>query len=95
MPVCTAQSTLDLSDAVWRKSSRSSNAGDNGACVEVAFADAVWRKSSRSSNAGSNGACVEVAFAGVGVAVRDSKNRDGTVLVFPANQWSGFLTALR
>lgn len=62
------------------------------------FADVsgtVWRKSSCSTNHGDNGACVEVAFAGVGVAVRDSKNRDGTVLVFPADQWSGFLTALR
>lgn len=36
MPVSTALSTLDFETAVWRKSSRSGNAGTNGACVEVA-----------------------------------------------------------
>lgn len=30
-------STVDLSRLAWRKSSRSSQDGSNGACVEVAF----------------------------------------------------------
>ncbi|HWO68234.1 MAG TPA: DUF397 domain-containing protein [Umezawaea sp.] len=33
-------STVDLTGAVWRKSSRS-NGGNNGACVEIAFAGPV------------------------------------------------------
>jgi hypothetical protein len=31
-------STVDLSRLAWRKSSRSTGAGSNGNCVEVAFA---------------------------------------------------------
>ena len=57
-----------------------------GACVEVA---AVWRKSSYSGSNG--GTCVEVAPAGTAVvAVRDSKDPDGTKLAFPAGQWAAF-----
>jgi hypothetical protein len=47
-----------------------------------------WRKSSRSSGGGN---CVEVAFAPNGtVGVRDSKNRDGAVLLFTAAEWEAF-----
>lgn len=55
---------------------------------------AVWRKSSFSNANG--GACVEVAdnLPGV-VAVRDSKNPSGPVLVLPAGQWRVFVTAIR
>ncbi|GGN68964.1 hypothetical protein GCM10010112_33960 [Actinoplanes lobatus] len=50
---------------------------------------AVWRKSSRS---GSEGNCVEVADNLVGVVgVRDSKDRDGGMLVFSQVAWSAFL----
>ncbi|GGP37580.1 hypothetical protein GCM10010185_06180 [Saccharothrix coeruleofusca] len=87
-----AVSTVDLSGARWRKSSRT-NGASNAACVEVACADAVWRKSSR-SNGASNTACVEVAFTGPAVAVRDSKNRTGPTLAFPAVQWAYFLRTL-
>ena len=31
-------STVDLSELVWRKSSRSTGEGDNGNCVEIAIA---------------------------------------------------------
>jgi hypothetical protein len=54
---------------------------------------AVWRKSARSNN---GGACVEVAtnLAGI-VAVRDSKDPGGAVLVFTAEEWAGFVEGVR
>jgi uncharacterized protein DUF397 len=42
---------------------------------------AVWRKASRSTNNGGN--CVELAALPGQVAVRDSKNPHGPVLVVP------------
>jgi hypothetical protein len=54
----------------------------------------VWRKSSYSGNGGSN--CVEVArnLDGI-VAVRDSKNPDGRVLLVSRDEWASFITRLR
>ncbi|UNS99591.1 DUF397 domain-containing protein [Streptomyces tubbatahanensis] len=56
---------------------------------------ARWRKSSYSNGSGGN--CVEVgtsAAAGT-VPVRDTKTAPtGTVLTFPATQWTHFLNAL-
>lgn len=51
---------------------------------------AVWHKSSYSSGNGGN--CVEVAdnLADV-VAVRDSKDRSGPVLVFGRREWRSFI----
>ncbi|MFD7596514.1 DUF397 domain-containing protein [Kitasatospora sp. NPDC059812] len=53
----------------------------------------TWRKSSYSG--GQNG-CVEVAdgFSGV-QPVRDSKDPDGPVLLFPSPAWQAFVTAVR
>jgi hypothetical protein len=53
-----------------------------------------WRKSSYSGNGG--GDCVEVAcnLPGV-VAVRDSKNPDGPVLIISRNEWARFISRLR
>jgi hypothetical protein len=51
-----------------------------------------WRKSSRSANLAN---CVEVARSGVAVGVRDSKDRDGAVLVFAAGRWADFVGALQ
>jgi hypothetical protein len=52
------------------------------------LAMAIWRKSSRS---GGNGNCVEVADLSDAVAVRDSKDPNGGVLVFARNQWAAFI----
>ena len=55
---------------------------------------AVWRKSSRSGSNG--GQCVEVArnLPGI-VAVRDSKHRDGPVLIFGSSEWQSFASGVR
>ena len=54
---------------------------------------AVWCKSSR-SNAQAN--CVEVAFLDRGaVAVRDSKDPAGAVLVFNPGEWANFTGGLQ
>jgi hypothetical protein len=54
-----------------------------------------WRKSSRSGAASSN--CVELGPLPKvnGVAVRDSKDRDGGVLVVAGTEWTGFLAAVK
>jgi uncharacterized protein DUF397 len=53
-----------------------------------------WLKSSYSGNGG--GDCVEVArnLPGV-VAVRDSKNPDGPVLIVSRGEWASFVTRVR
>ena len=48
----------------------------------------TWRKSSYSGNNG--GQCVEVGDAADVIAVRDSKDPDGSVLAFAADTWSAF-----
>ena len=57
--------------------------------VRVDLAHAVWRKSSQSGPFTDN--CVEVAFAEDVVAVRDSKDRSGPVLVFTRPEWEAFV----
>lgn len=47
-----------------------------------------WRKAVASL---SNGECVEVAPVRGRVAVRDSKNADGEVLLYTAGAWRSFL----
>ncbi|MCX4470909.1 DUF397 domain-containing protein [Micromonospora sp. NBC_01655] len=54
------------------------------------LAAARWFTSSRSAN---NGDCVECAVLPDVMAVRDSKDRSGPTLVFPARQWSAFIAA--
>jgi hypothetical protein len=53
---------------------------------------AAWHKSSRSSG---NGNCVEVAIVDNAVAVRDTKDRNGPVLVFTAAEWSAFVSGAK
>jgi hypothetical protein len=57
----------------------------------VDLSRAAWRKSTRS---GTNG-CVEVAFVDSNVAVRDSKEQGGPVLVFSAHEWEAFVGGVR
>ncbi|MEH0936996.1 DUF397 domain-containing protein [Micromonospora psammae] len=52
---------------------------------------ADWRTSTRSSG---NGNCVEVAVGAGRVAVRDSKDRGGPVLLFPAATWAAFVAGV-
>lgn len=51
--------------------------------------NAVWRKSTRSGPWTDN--CVEVAFVGGAIAVRDSKDAAGPVLVFTPGEWDAFV----
>jgi hypothetical protein len=77
--------TNDRERWAWRKSSYS---GGQGNCVEVA-ANWGWRKSSYSSGQGN---CVEVAAGRPGVvAVRDSKDPGGAVLLVSAESWKAFI----
>jgi hypothetical protein len=57
----------------------------------VDLSTASWRKSSWSN---ANG-CVEVAFVQGRVAVRDSKDRTGPVLLFTSHEWDAFLRGAR
>lgn len=60
---------------------------------QIDLSRAVWRKSRRSQQ---SGACVEVArnLAGI-VAVRDSKHRDGPVLIFVLDEWQSFISGMK
>lgn len=51
----------------------------------------AWRKSSRCESSG----CVEVAPMGQGIAIRDSKDANGPILMFSRDQWRVFLDAVR
>ena len=59
--------------------------------MKVDLATAKWRKSSHS---GANG-CIEVARSGDLIAVRDSKDPSGPVLVFTPHEWRAFLDGVR
>ena len=52
----------------------------------------TWRKAQLSTN---NGACVEVASVPGKVAVRDSKDPGGPVLVYAPDEWSAFLVGVK
>ena len=52
----------------------------------------AWRKARLST---ANGACVEVASAGKRIAVRDSKNPDGPVLLYIAADFGAFVAGAK
>ena len=56
--------------------------------MKADLSGAVWRKSTKSQD---NGGCVEVADLPGHIAIRDSKQPDGPVLVFSALEWDCFL----
>ena len=51
-----------------------------------------WRRSTRS---GAAGHCVETAKVPNGMAVRDSKDQAGPVLMFPVSTWNEFIAAAK
>jgi hypothetical protein len=55
------------------------------------LSQAAWHKSSRSGQYN----CVEVALVDGGVAVRDSKDVTGPVLVFTPPEWNAFIDGVR
>ena len=78
----------------WRKSSRSGSSGASNACVEVG----AWRKSSRSGGGANGSNCIEVAActnASHGIAIRDTKYRQGAVLAAARPEWTAFVTAVK
>ncbi|HZM78470.1 MAG TPA: DUF397 domain-containing protein [Candidatus Limnocylindrales bacterium] len=60
---------------------------------EIDLTDAQWRKSRRSGAYGDN--CVEVAFVDEAIAVRDSKDTSGPVLVFTRDEWDAFVAGAK
>jgi hypothetical protein len=61
--------------------------------ITLDLSRARWRKSSFSGGGGSN--CVEIADAGYAIAVRDSKDALGPVLVFGHHAWRQFAANLK
>ena len=53
----------------------------------------AWRKSSYSGNNGGN--CVEVGAAAPLIAVRDSKDPDGSRLTFGREAWEAFAVRVK
>jgi hypothetical protein len=63
--------------------------GEQGNCVEVAS----WRVASFTGASGGN--CVEVGDTDHTILVRDTKDRDGGTLKFPAATWQSFANSLK
>ncbi|WP_202125756.1 DUF397 domain-containing protein [Actinomadura physcomitrii] len=85
---------MRASSIVWRKSSRSTAQADN--CIEVASmprSELAWRKTRRSNESGDN--CVEVADGTGVVAVRDSKDPDGPMLVLNRDEFRHLAETLK
>jgi hypothetical protein len=57
----------------------------------VTLLHAIWKKSTYSNTNG----CVEVKFVDGQVAVRNSREPKGPVLVFSSKEWDVFLRGLR
>jgi hypothetical protein len=57
--------------------------------LRVNLDGAQWRRSNRSGPFSDN--CVEVAFVDGAIAVRDSRNPTGPVLLFTQGEWDAFV----
>ncbi|WP_407564978.1 DUF397 domain-containing protein [Streptomyces sp. 184] len=67
-----------------------------GRALSPELEGAIWKKSSHSG--GSEGQCVEyadVTQTHAGIAVRDSKDPDGSALLFTPEAFNGFIAALK
>ena len=85
---------LTVQVGAWRKSTRSGSSGASNACVEVG----AWRKSSRTGSGGSGNNCVEIGACtndSHGIAIRDTKDRQGPVLAAARPEWTAFVTAVK
>ncbi len=60
--------------------------------MKLDLSRAQWRKSNYSGNTGN---CVEVAITESVVGVRDSKDLNGSVLVFTRDEWRSFLRGVK
>ena len=72
-------------EPAWRVASYT---GGQGNCVEVAS----WRVATFT---GGNRDCVEVGDADRAILVRDTRDRDGGTLPFPAATWRSFANSLK
>ncbi len=54
--------------------------------------DLQWRTARRSAG---NGACVQVAPVAGAILIRDSKDQQGPVVLYPGNSWRTFLGAAK
>lgn len=70
----------------WRKSR---HCGASNTCIEVA----EWRTAS--ARCGANTGCVEVGAATAAVAVRDSTDPGGPMLVLTPAAWAGLVSMVR
>lgn len=59
---------------------------------DIDLSRAQWKKSSYSGNSGN---CVEVAYLGQAVAIRDSKEPSGPVLMVSRDAWRRLLLNLK
>jgi hypothetical protein len=86
------ESNPELTNARWRKSSRSGNTG--GDCIECApLGGATWQKSTYSGDTG--GQCVEIATHPCRIAIRDSKDPEGAAFITTPAAFGAFVTAAR
>lgn len=77
-----------MSNPGWRKAMASN---PQGCCAEVSMPR--WRKASASG--GNGGQCVEIAMLPDSmIGMRDSKDPDGPVLAFTADEWLAFLDGI-
>ena len=63
---------------------------------QTVTSEGVWAAGAPAASANNGGACVEVAdnLSGI-VAIRDSKDSNGPVLLLSPVQWREFITELR